>query len=89
MARIPKVVSIENLGTVLPNSKTYQLDNKFHQTTLKRIAKTESMIKGKKKIVNGECCYYLNKREYQIIGRDGRIRVFEDRADGEYFVRFG
>jgi len=75
-------------GTVLPRPEDLIINHKYNQ----KMKRDKKIIAQKKNLLNGiqrggELQYHENQL-YKIVGNDMRIRVFEKRADGDYFIRY-
>jgi Lon protease-like protein len=76
------------LGTVLPTKKSLQLMETSYQQARSRVIKKEATIKGIKKVVKGETRWYQDTTKFLTVGTDARVRMFETKEDGDYFVSF-
>ena len=76
------------LGTVLPTKKSLQVMEDSYQQARKLVVEKEATMKGTKKVVKGETRWYQDATKFLTVGTDAKVRMFETREDGDYFVSF-
>ena len=78
------------LGTVLPTSKDFAINDRCFDEAQKiknEIAISDPSLRNADKVVvSGGTRYYTASNKYAIVGRDNKIRFFEVKKDGDYFV---
>jgi hypothetical protein len=79
---------MKQLGTVLPTKKSLQVIEDSYQQARKLVVKKEATMKGVKKVIKGETRWYQDATKFLVIGTDAKVRMFETRKDGDYFVAF-
>ncbi len=76
------------LGTILPTAASLKADADYgrrDRATRARIAAERGLRGG---VVVGTETQYHAGNVYRIVGRDGRVRVFEKSSDGDRFLRY-
>ena len=75
-------------GTILPTAASLAADNAYAARIDRQKSERAAALglnNGVKTRLETE---YHDGRFYRIVGSDMRVRLFEKRADGDYFVRF-
>lgn len=75
-------------GTILPTSASIEADNAYAARIDRQKLARAAALGLKTGVKTGLETAYYDGNTYRIIGQDMRVRVFEKRADGDYFVRF-
>ena len=80
-------MKMKTLGTILPNAKTFRLNDEFAKREAAgkaRVAASSPELKGcTRRVVGGEVRYYDTADQYAIVSRQGAILWFAVTADGD------
>ncbi len=77
------------VGTILPTAESWrrERDHAAKMERRKRARERALALPGDVKDTGLERQFHAGG-VYRVVGNDGRVRVFEKRADGDYFMRF-
>lgn len=74
------------LGTILPTRESLAADDEHAARQEAEQLRIGATLRGQRRVVGGEVRYYYAARRYAIVGRDFKIKRFEERKDGDYSV---